>query len=618
MSVVGKRETADPGSGRMPPIVISRNAIDAATAPPKANPRRPRRRKKAEDVEQSEAFDLNEQSWLRGPGSSSLIPFGSVTNKRRPDISEDSSATGTSSSVRPLSQPTSEEARKSPLWQYLMVYLPANTPLANSPLARQLLHLARKRELSHRWKFQLAGGHPTTRTLCVVLVYLSGIKASSPCGVCASNGGPEAGNEQAALTVLPFPECIRLPDGASAELQEYFGPTTCCNRFYQPASAGEKRPYCVSRFSLSSSDLGVVNSVAEDVTNETAASSHAEDDGNDSKNDSESDSEDNGSPTRPTFSPSTVCNSLGYKTALPAKMAGRPRVVSIKRKSRAVPTAKAKRQSSIRRFAAKLGAKAARREVAVYKPSEATVDEQQETETQSTATESSVGVRRSRRLLKQQRGKPPSGCKESLALKAPQRRRSPPKAPELPKNATGDAITGPPGSNKMADAARDGPRKVNPQEAASHPSVTMADWEIAPGRIHVCIGDELESKFSILLVSCDLSRPLTSFPDMASSFPDIAFSSSYLSQGRAVPVTDGAAFQVVEIQPGASVLWAADESRTRLCSVSRGAVHVNLPDKEFPIGPNGVWKVKQGMECAVVNALHCGAVVHVTIMREED
>ncbi|KAK3905504.1 hypothetical protein C8A05DRAFT_30672 [Staphylotrichum tortipilum] len=62
MSVMCKRTTADPSSDRMPPIVISRNAIDAAIAPPKANPRRPRRRKKAEEVGHSEAFDLNDPS----------------------------------------------------------------------------------------------------------------------------------------------------------------------------------------------------------------------------------------------------------------------------------------------------------------------------------------------------------------------------------------------------------------------------------------------------------------------------------------------------------------------------------------------------------------------------
>jgi hypothetical protein len=94
--------------------------------------------------------------------------------------------------------------------------------------------------------------------------------------------------------------------------------------------------------------------------------------------------------------------------------------------------------------------------------------------------------------------------------------------------------------------------------------------------------------------------------------PDIAFSSSYLAQGRAVPVIDDTTFQAIEIQPGGSLRWPAEESRTRLCSVARGIIRVRLPEKEFPIGPNGMWKVKQGVACTVMNPFYLGAVVHVT------
>jgi hypothetical protein len=80
---------------------------------------------------------------------------------------------------------------------------------------------------------------------------------------------------------------------------------------------------------------------------------------------------------------------------------------------------------------------------------------------------------------------------------------------------------------------------------------------------------------------------------------------------------DGTTFHVVEIQPGSSLLWAADESRTRLCSVARGIMRVKLPEKEFPIGPNGMWKVKQGVACTVVNPFYLGAVVHITTIRED-
>ncbi|AEO62218.1 uncharacterized protein THITE_2169110 [Thermothielavioides terrestris NRRL 8126] len=118
----------------------------------------------------------------------------------------------------------------------------------------------------------------------------------------------------------------------------------------------------------------------------------------------------------------------------------------------------------------------------------------------------------------------------------------------------------------------------------------MADWEIAPGRIQVGSGANAEN---------------------------VAFSSSFLAQGRTVPVVDGATFQVLEIEPGASVRWAAEESKSRLCSVARGIIRVSLPDTEFPIGPNGMWKVKQGVSCTVVNPFYLGAVVHVTTIGEE-
>jgi hypothetical protein len=66
-----------------------------------------------------------------------------------------------------------------------------------------------------------------------------------------------------------------------------------------------------------------------------------------------------------------------------------------------------------------LGAKAARREVAVYKPSESTVAEKDpEAEKQSTNTETSNGgTRRSRRLLEQQREQPRPESKQSVLSK---------------------------------------------------------------------------------------------------------------------------------------------------------------------------------------------------------
>jgi len=76
-------------------------------------------------------------------------------------------------------------------------------------------------------------------------------------------------------------------------------------------------------------------------------------------------------------------------------------------------------------------------------------------------------------------------------------------------------------------------------------------------------------------------------------------------------------FQMIEIQAGASHRWPADDSRMRVCSVARGIIRVKLHDTEFPIGPNGMWKVKQGTVCTVENPFYLGAVIHVTTIGGE-
>jgi hypothetical protein len=81
-----------------------------------------------------------------------------------------------------------------------------------------------------------------------------------------------------------------------------------------------------------------------------------------------------------------------------------------------------------------------------------------------------------------------------------------------------------------------------------------------------------------------------------------------------VPVSEGTTFQVLEMQPGGSLRWTAEESRTRVCSVARGIIRVKLPEREFPIGPNGMWKVKQGVACTMMNPFYLGAVIHVTTL----
>ncbi|KAG7288445.1 hypothetical protein NEMBOFW57_004796 [Staphylotrichum longicolle] len=492
---------------------------------------------------------------------------------------------------------TNDELRKTELWRYLMVYLPPATQLPNDFLGAELLALGRRRDLPHRWKFQLAGGHPTVKTLCAVLVYLTGVPKSSPCETCANTDNPEATEGKPTANILPFPDCVGLPAAASFKFREYFGAGACCNLFYQSVPTKE-RSRCVSRFSLSSSDLGgtLPSDVTKSVAHEKDKSSGPQSPDKNSCDDGRhhnGDGSGSGSETSIAFSPTAARSSPGYKTALSARMAGRPKVVSIRKASRTAPVAKAKRQSSIRRLAAKLGAKAARREVAVYKPSGDVVAEEAEEDekaSQDTATEGSNGKRRSRRLLEQQREHPRPESKQSATSRASSGGGgSPSKPSKLRKKENKGSNTSPASSSKTSGHASDGGLREKP-EAEPSQSLMMADWEIAPGRIRVGTGEDVDN---------------------------IAFSSSYLAQGRAVPVVDGTTFQVIEIQPGGSLRWAAEESRTRLCSVARGIIRVKLPEREFPIGPNGMWKVAQGVACTVVNPFYLGAVVHVTIIGEE-
>jgi hypothetical protein len=316
-----------------------------------------------------------------------------------------------------------------------------------------------------------------------------------------------------------------------------------------------------------------------------------------------------------TFSPAATLRDspVGYKTALSARIAGRAKMVTVgKPNNRPAPAARTKRQSSIRQLAAKLGAKAARREVAVYKPREGTLEKDQAAEKQSTGNERSGGAeRRSRRLLAQRQERLSQESKQVASIRSSKQRgiRSSPSKPSKLRKKAAKGLGASPSSSKTDQAASSTSLDTEALAGAAPSSVMMADWEIAPGRIQVGSGANAESE-------CFLESPRL-LPSADKRALDVAFSSSFLAQGRTVPVVDGATFQVLEIEPGASVRWAAEESKSRLCSVARGIIRVSLPDTEFPIGPNGMWKVKQGVSCTVVNPFYLGAVVHVTTIGEE-
>ena len=481
----------------MPPIVISRRGVDPATAPPKASPRRPGRRKKVEALEDR---GTNEKSnTVDGAANDTTQPADIAPVVDRPTIKKQQEPPGKGSGAgTPVGVTAPSNQRRTTLWGYLTLYLPANTQLPHHQCVKELLPLERQRDLSHRWKLQLADGHPSARTLCAVLVYLSGAQRVLPCGICSSSNDTKATETHVAAAILPFPECIGLPAAASATLNEYFGATACCNSFYQSTNP-RKQTDCVSRFSLSSSSdpggtCSVSESVEETIGPETDEHPDAETpDGGDS---SASDASGRGASVE--FSPTAVRNSPGYKTALAARMAGRPKMVSIRKVSaKEAAAAKTKRQSSIRRLAARLGAKAARREVAVYKPSETVVDEDREAEKLSPQTESSSGARRSRRLLDQQREQRPAS-NQSVASKVSEGARSPTKPSKLwkrEKKGTGGSPAS--STSKIDQAAADAVPRSSKSEAASPLPLMMADWEIAPGRIRVGTGEDAESEYSL-------------------------------------------------------------------------------------------------------------------------
>lgn len=386
----------------------------------------------------------------------------------------------------------------SALWQYLTIYLPHGTPLPDSRHVPQLLPFVRRRELPPRWKFQLAGGHPTVKTLCAVLVYLTGTNRLLPCDVCAGSEDSEA---TGAARIRPFPECIILPGAASTELKEYFGADACCNSFYQAVTGNGKRTHCVSQFSLSSSDLCGMRSPAgsalgdEEEVTAAKTPSPASDRGRlDEDNNSDSDS--SGSGVSISLSLATLRDSPRYKTALPARVAGKPRMVSVRRAGRTTPTAKSKRQGSIRRLAARLGAKAARREVTVYKPSGKVFEEDEAANKQGTTTGSaSTGKRRSRRLL-EQRGPLSEDSKPDTARKASGGSSSSPSKPsKLRKKDNNSGLGASPDSSKLGRAVSDTTGVQIKASVGATPSLSlmMADWEIAPGRIRAGTGEDSES-----------------------------------------------------------------------------------------------------------------------------
>lgn len=135
-------------------------------------------------------------------------------------------------------------------------------------------------------------------------------------------------------------------------------------------------------------------------------------------------------------------------------------------------------------------------------------------------------------------------------------------------------------------------------------TLEMEDWEVAPGRIR----DERSES--------PTSRSSNVYPMLyydANHVLDVAFSNSYLTSNQAVTVSEEISFNVIVIKPGESHEWAAESEKVRICSLAAGKLKVKLENAEpFSMGPNGMFKMKPGTACTVLNRLYIDAVLHVT------
>ncbi|KAK4196764.1 hypothetical protein QBC40DRAFT_233670 [Triangularia verruculosa] len=222
-------------------------------------------------------------------------------------------------------------------------------------------------------------------------------------------------------------------------------------------------------------------------------------------------------------------------------------------------------------------------------PQAAKVDDNRDTITRNAAS-----TRRSGRLAKPEPARRPAQPRP--ASKRPGQAAPESKKPSRKQPASSAAKLARPTPNFAGESSR------RADGVAVPPPYTMSDWEIAPGRVRVGLGDESDN---------------------------IAFSSIYLAHSSTSPLhlTPTISFQLLTIQPGTTVHWWAhptgnnaeeEEPRTKICSVAQGIVKVKLCGQEFPVGPNGLFKVATGQDCELSSVCYGGAVLHVTCVSEGD
>ncbi|KAI1412511.1 hypothetical protein F5Y13DRAFT_162850 [Hypoxylon sp. FL1857] len=136
--------------------------------------------------------------------------------------------------------------------------------------------------------------------------------------------------------------------------------------------------------------------------------------------------------------------------------------------------------------------------------------------------------------------------------------------------------------HQINPAACDNTSDANPVQF-----LQLETWEIAPGRVR---------------------------DERSNTIDNFAFSNAYLAQNHTIQISREVSFQVITIKPGTVHEWQACTKTLRLCSVASGKLQVKIYNQEFPMGPNGMIRIRPGIGCTVMNKLYVDAMVHVTIM----
>lgn len=91
----------------------------------------------------------------------------------------------------------------------------------------------------------------------------------------------------------------------------------------------------------------------------------------------------------------------------------------------------------------------------------------------------------------------------------------------------------------------------------------------------------------------------------------------YLTHSEEVAVNRDLGFNILVVGGGSTHRWEAATNKLRICSIATGKVKVTMPDREFEIGRNGMFKIKSDTSCTVENFYYGEATIHVCTMPDD-